>query len=196
MILYIHGFASSGEGAKATLFKTLACNHPVYAPSLSNIPDLAIQTLSECITLCKKSEDPLFSTVHIIGSSLGGYYAHYLAYKYRLKAVLINPALYPYNRLSSYEGMVKNYYDNSHFECHVTHFEMLKKYDVPATVENDNILLLSQKGDEVLDYREAVGKLGGATMMVQDGGDHTFENITDYLDAIGTFLHVRFGGMS
>ncbi len=189
MILYIHGFGSSGEGAKPTLFKNLTCNHKVFAPSLSYVPDLAIQTLSECIELCSDNDAPL----HLIGSSLGGYYAHYLAHKYALKAVLINPALYPYKGLSRYRGMAKNHYDNSHFECNDIHFEMLRKYDIPATAENDNILLLSQKGDEVLDYREAVAKLGGATMIVKEGGNHAFENITEHLDTIADFLHVRFG---
>ncbi len=193
MILYIHGFGSSSEGAKPTLFKTLTCNHPVYAPSLSYVPDLAIKTLSELIVLLKASEDPALHTIHLIGSSLGGYYAHYLAHKYHLKAVLINPALYPYDGLARYRGMARNYYDNTHFECSDVHFEMLKKYDVPATAENDNILLLSQKGDEVLDYREAVAKLGGAMMIVEEGGSHAFENIADHLDTIAHFLHVRFG---
>lgn len=87
MILYIHGFGSSGEGGKAKIFREHFRKRgvPFMAPSLSYVPELAIKTLEEIIEMC---ED-----ITLIGSSLGGYYAIYLAEKYGLKTVLINPAV-------------------------------------------------------------------------------------------------------
>ena len=45
MIIYIHGFGSSGEGHKAKQFREYFKDDGFIAPSLSYIPDLAIKTL-------------------------------------------------------------------------------------------------------------------------------------------------------
>lgn len=192
MIIYIHGFGGSGNGVKATLFKNLTSNVPIIAPSLSYLPSLAIMTLSELIETFQNSSDETLSDIQLIGSSLGGYYAHYLSHKYKLKAVLLNPALYPYVRLAQLKGQALNFADLSHFEWNDSHIEMLKDYDVAALADNKNILLLTQKGDEVLDYREAQEKLHGAKMIIEEGGNHSFDTIEKHLDVIASFLHVSF----
>jgi uncharacterized protein len=192
MIIYIHGFGGSGNGLKASLFKSLTCNEPILAPTLSYIPEMSIMTLCELIEMLHASSDEKLRRVKLIGSSLGGFYAHYLSYKYDLKAVLLNPALFPFAGLKKYQGEALNYADVSHFEWNETHLKMLEKYDVPDTKKNHNILLLSQKGDEILDYREAVEKLQGASQVIDEGGNHGFENLERHLETIATHLHIRF----
>jgi len=192
MIIYIHGFGGSGNGVKARLFKNLTCNEPILAPTLSYIPEMSIMTLSELIEMLSASSDEQLKDVKLIGSSLGGFYAHYLSYKYDLKAVLLNPALYPFKGLKKYTGQAFNYADSSFFEWNETHLLMLEKYDVPDAKKNRNILLLTQKGDEILDYREAVEKLQGVSQIIDEGGNHSFENLERHLDTIARHLHVRF----
>ena len=87
MIIYIHGFGSSGQGGKANLFRDYfkSRGQSFIAPSLSYVPELAMSTLEELINS--------YDEVELIGSSLGGYYSIYLAEKYGLKAVLVNPAI-------------------------------------------------------------------------------------------------------
>jgi len=48
MIIYIHGYGSHGLGSKAEKFRQYCKENNIayIAPSLSYIPDLAIQTLS------------------------------------------------------------------------------------------------------------------------------------------------------
>ena len=43
-------------------------------------------------------------------------------------------------------------------------------------------MLILQKGDDVLDYWEAVAKIPQATMILEEGGTHTFENIEQHFD--------------
>ncbi len=192
MILYIHGFASSAFGSKPQHFKALGCDEPVLVPSLHYSPDLAIQTLVDLITMLRQCSDAQLSDIKLVGSSLGGYYAHYLARRFGLRAVLINPAVYPYRRLEEALGLMTHYYDHSRFEWQEQHLRMLELYDAGRWQQGDELLVLLQKGDELLDWKEAYEKLSGAEMVVEAGGSHSFEHIESHFERIASFLHVRF----
>ncbi len=182
MILYIHGFGSSGEGGKATLFREYF-EDEVLAPSLSYVPTLAIDTLSQIIeTLLAKGEK-----VGLVGSSLGGFYSIYLANKYNLKAVLINPAMYPYKVLDKL-GMSLNYYDGSSFEVTKEHINQLKSFYLEDIKNQENFMTLLQIEDEILDYNEALEKLPNSELIIEEGGNHSFENIESYFRKIDKFL--------
>lgn len=182
MIIYIHGFGSHGLGSKASAFRTYfkTKGEAFIAPSLSYVPDLAIQTLEELI-------ESYGSDVKLIGSSLGGFYTLYLAQKYGLKAVLINPSIYPYISLKKVLGEAPSFYDESHFAWMESHLEMLKKYKTDTVVQED-VMLLLQKGDETLDYKEALAKLPNAKYIVEEGGSHSFDGIERYFVGVEEFL--------
>lgn len=187
MTIYIHGFGSSGQGGKASLFREYyqSINAPFIAPSLSYIPDLAISTLEELIN----SYLQIGTKVTLIGSSLGGYYALYLAEKYQLKAILINPAVASSKTLKKaidMGGTAKNYYDNSTFTWQESYIEMLKKFQTPS-INSKNYFLLLQKGDDVLDYKEALNKLPQAKTILEENGTHSFENIERFFEEIRGF---------
>lgn len=183
MILYIHGFGSSGQGGKSTQFRAYfkAQNIPYIAPSLSYVPELAMSTLEELIES--------YDDVTLIGSSLGGYYAMYLAEKYGLKAVLINPAMKSaktLRRAISKQRLAHNYYDESKFSWNESHITMLEKYEVVNP--KAEYLLMLQKGDDVLNYKEALEKLPDAKLVLEEGGTHPFEGIERYFSEIKDFL--------
>ncbi len=184
MIIYIHGFGSSGEGSKARVFRKYfkSIGEPFIAPSLSYVPKLAIETLEELI-------ESYHGDVKLIGSSLGGYYAIYLAKKYDLKAVLINPSIKPYDTLKKMLGEAPYYYDDSSYTWNKKHIDMLESFHVDNPQQN-NLMLLVQKGDEDLDYREAVQYLAKSNMIVEDGGNHSFKNIEQHFENIRVFFAV------
>jgi len=112
----------------------------------------------------------------------------YLAQKYGLKTILINPAMHSaktLRRAISKQGYTLNYYDLSHFEWNESHINMLKKYEVstPTSV----CLLLLQKGDDVLNYQDALEKLPHAKLVLEEGGTHSFEGIERYFEMIRDF---------
>jgi len=183
MIIYIHGFGSSGEGGKSILFREYfkSINEPFIAPSLSYVPALAIKTLEELI-------ESFNGKVQLIGSSLGGFYSLYLAQKYDLKAVLINPSMCPYKTLEKYIGYAPNFYDESSFEWNAFHVKMLKSYEIQVD-RQENFMLLLQKGDELLDYQEAVNKIPNSLLHVEEGGNHSFERIERYFKHIKVFFN-------
>ena len=184
MIIYIHGFGSSGKGGKALQFREYfkQKKQAFIAPSLSYVPELAMDTLEQLIES--------YDDMTLIGSSLGGFYAIYLAEKYGLKAVLINPAVdssKTLKRLLNMDRIAKNYFDNSSFAWLESHVEMLQSYRV-KNVENGKYLLLLQTGDEVLDYRDAIVKLPDAKTVIEEGGTHPFEGIERHFDLIEGFF--------
>ena len=186
MIIYIHGFGSSGEATKAQAFRNYCQEKGIryIAPSLPFIPSLAINTLSELIESYLENE-----SVHLIGASLGGYYSLYLSDKYNLKAVLINPAVNAPETLERAIGHGVNYYDNSSYEWNESHLEMLESYEIEEP-NLENLLVLLQKGDEVLDYEEALEVLEGTKMVVEEGGTHSFEGLERHIEEIKRFFGV------
>jgi len=181
MILYIHGYGGHGLGVKASMMREYCKSKkiPFLAPSLSYIPDLAIQTLEEII-------ENLEGEITLVGSSLGGFYSIYLASKYNLKAVLINPSIFPYETLLLTKGYFPHYYDGSTFEWNDKHISSLPKYEVQNT-KDENFMLLLQKGDETLDYSKAVKKFANAKMFVEEGGSHSFDGFERYYEEIIKF---------
>ncbi|MCH8552435.1 MAG: alpha/beta fold hydrolase [Natronospirillum sp.] len=186
MIIYIHGFASSGFGTKARFFRDLCQrkNIPFMAPSLPWIPELAIGNLADLIQYARRHEP-----VHLIGSSLGGYYGLHLAHRFELRLTLINPSVQPALTLGQLTGQVAHFHDGSHFEWTPDHTRQLDELAItPEPSMQKRCLLLVQSGDETLDYREAVNFLPRARQVVESGGDHGFQGIERHADRILDFF--------
>jgi predicted esterase YcpF (UPF0227 family) len=187
MIIYLHGFASAGFGVKAQMFLEYF-EEEIITPTLPTIPNLAITTLEQLIEAFLHRGE----TVSLIGSSLGGFYALHLANKYDLKAVLINPAVYPWITLERYrkdeDEMAISFYDNSKFEFNHSHVQSLKNFEVVDIKNPDNFLTLLQEEDEVLDFNEAAEKLEKTNLEIEEGGSHSFVGIERYFRKVNNFL--------
>ena len=181
MTIYIHGFGGSGEGVKAKLFREYfkSIDKPFIAPSLSYVPELAISTLEELIES--------YTDVTLIGSSLGGYYSIYLSQKYNIRTALLNPSIHPTVTLKNSLGFAPNFYDESSFKWSETHIEMLQNFKTKVT-KQELIMLLVQKGDDLLDYKEAVNYLPNSHMTIEDAGSHSFDGIEKQFKNIVEFL--------
>jgi predicted esterase YcpF (UPF0227 family) len=187
MIIYIHGFNSSARSFKAGLLRNrvsaLGRSDGYACPELSHRPREAVAQLE---ILIKRA--PL-ETVALVGSSLGGYYATHLAEKYGVRAVLVNPAVRPYDQLRAYLGPQKNLYTGAEYEFTKQHLAELRALEVePITPEH--YLLMVRTGDEVLDYRQAVEKFRGARQVVIEGGDHGFSDFAGHVDTVLEFCGI------
>lgn len=179
MILYLHGFNSSPASLKARLLKerleSLGRGGELLAPALPHQPSLAIARAEAEIVRAGVSV--------LVGSSLGGYYATWLAEQHGLKAVLVNPAVAPYRLLQDYLGPQTNLYTGEKYLLTPQHIEELKALEVEF-IRPERYLLLVATGDEVLDYRRALEKYQGAKSIVVEGGDHAFSDFGSYLDTV------------
>jgi len=147
-------------------------NSPV--PTLPHRPAAAIALLSDLISTLPRAQ------VKLIGSSLGGFYATWLADRFDVKAALINPAVHVQNGLKSVLGPLKNYHTGEEYLFTQQHLDELAALDKPAPLRPQNLLLLVETGDEMLDYRAAVNYYAASRQIVVPGGDHGFQSFPQY----------------
>jgi predicted esterase YcpF (UPF0227 family) len=188
MLLYIHGFNSSPESHKASILKQwLAQQHPeiIYeVPYLKPYPAESIAQLEAIIERYSVKNE----IIGLMGSSLGGFYAAYLAEKYHLRAVLINPSIRPFELLGKYIGENKNFYNDDHYLFEQKHVDELKTFFVPQHTHPKNLLLMVQTGDEALNFGEATAKYVASQNIIEYGGDHGFTNFDRWFTYTLQFL--------
>ena len=186
-ILYIHGFNSSPLSMKAELTRQyFSKHHPTirfHCPQIASSPKVVVAQL-DAIVARASDEKWLF-----IGSSLGGYFATYLAEKYHAKAALINPAVKPYELLKDYLGEQINPYTNECYQVKSQHMIELKILE-RENISKNNYMVMLQTGDEVLDYQQAVEKYRHCQLVVEQGGDHSFINYENSLPKIALFFNL------
>lgn len=182
MILYIHGFASCGWGAKSLALRRFFGVSQVIAPDLPFHPTTAIQRLERLM-----ARYPISA---LVGASLGGFYATWLNRDKSIPTVLINPVVRPHEKLADQLGGHRRWCDQMSFEVSQDWLGELAALHRPATRTVERYFVLLQKGDEVLDYREAVAFYHDKTLEVEDGGDHRFTGFPDHLRPIADWLGV------
>ena len=189
-ILYLHGFNSSPQSEKAELTRQYLTEYfsdiNFYCPQIVNTPKAAIAQLEQLIE--QNSSQPC--QWYFIGSSLGGYFATYLAEKYQGLAALINPAVKPYQLLDKYLGEQTNPYTQEVYQVTIDFITDLKSLEQITLLKN-NYLLMVQTGDEVLDYRQALKFYPNAHLIKQQGGDHRFVNFEKMLPRITRFFNLN-----
>jgi predicted esterase YcpF (UPF0227 family) len=187
MLIYLHGFNSSPGSHKAQLLKRTmeqrGLDGQYSCPALPHLPALAIAAIEAEIARYPRD------AITLIGSSLGGFYATYLAERHLLRAVLINPAVCPHHGLRTFLGVQSNLHTHEQYvltEEHLRQLERLYRPDIDA----GRYLLLVETLDEVLDYREAVAKYAGSKQIVIEGGDHSLKSFPEHIPLILEFARL------
>jgi predicted esterase YcpF (UPF0227 family) len=189
MILYLHGFRSSPQSMKARVvgerMAALGLADQVVSPQLPASPKLAMELALSLI------EDVRADQLSIIGSSLGGYYATWLAERVGCRAVLLNPAIVPRVNLDRHVGVTTQFHSDEPFEFKREYIDELHALEVPQISKPDRYFLIAATGDEVLDYRDMVAHYQGARQHVIDGSDHAISEFPQYVDEILAFCGVE-----
>ncbi|MAV83548.1 MAG: esterase [Gammaproteobacteria bacterium] len=174
LILYIHGWNSHRDARKALLLKDKinpSKNFQVESITLQSHPKEAILQLSKFIEKERGERK-----VHLVGSSLGGYYATFLSEKYNLKSVMINPAVWAYKIFKNDMGENKNLNTNESYIIDEEWVASLKEIFVEKP-SSENYLVLLQTGDETLNYKFSAEYYDGSKIIIDEGGNHSFENL-------------------
>ena len=186
-LLYLHGFRSSPQSAKAQLLGGAISQLQRQGHNLTwlcpQLPPSPADTLAElkALTLDWPLEDMV-----VIGSSLGGFYATVLAEELDCRALLINPAVAPARDLARHIGEQTSFHnpaDRFFFRPEfIAEFETMDPYPITRP---ERYHVLVAEGDEVLDWREMVAHYLGTQLTVLPGNDHA---ISDFATRLPTVL--------
>ena len=189
-LLYLHGFRSSPQSAKARLMaQHMAARHPTvqwWCPQLPPSPHAAMAMVMDGIQHWPRT------SMAVVGSSLGGFYATAVAERTGCKAVLLNPAVNPARDLAKYIGEQTSWHDpDEHFFFQAEYVQELVDLHCGALSDPRRYWALIAKGDEVLDWREMQGRYAQSRVRLLDGGDHALGDFALYIPEIMAFLGLR-----
>jgi predicted esterase YcpF (UPF0227 family) len=188
-ILYLHGFNSSPQSHKARLLQGYmqrqGLGDYIEIPEIPSVP-------AEAIGLLRKQAEKIQQEqgLSVAGSSLGGFYATWLAEKFNCPAVLINPAVKPHELLIKYLGENINYHTAESWILDQAHIEQFRELYIDKITQPERYLLMLQTGDETLNYRDAVEKYAACPSIIEQGGSHEFDGFERHLDTLLSFCHV------
>jgi len=185
MILYLHGFRSSPRSFKARLVQermTAAGRaSDLICPQLPASPKAAM----ELALLLAERHAP--DNLAIVGSSLGGFYATWLAERLGVRAVLLNPSVDPLSSLEKHVGLTTAWHSDEPFEFRREYIAELAELKVARITRPERYFLIAATGDEVLDYRDMLAHYQGARQHVIEGSDHAISEFSQYVDQVLAF---------
>lgn len=191
-LLYLHGFRSSPQSAKArTMAAHVAQHHPgvqFWSPQLPPSPRAAMAMVLSGVADWPRQR------MAVVGSSLGGFYASWVAQQMHCPSVLLNPAVNPARDLAHYIGEQTQWHapeERFYFAPEfVDELRALEVRDQPPAAPQ---LAIIAKGDEVLDWREMVARYPQARLRLLEGGDHGLSDFSSHLPLITQFLQLAPG---
>ena len=194
MILYLHGFRSSPDSFKARLMAdamaarglTEAWACPQLPASPREAIDLALGLARDQLTHATSPRE-----LTVIGSSLGGFYATWIAEQLGCKAVLLNPAVHAARDLATQVGEHHMYHSGAPFVFLPEYVDELAAIHAPRITQPDRYFLLAATGDEVLDWREMRDRYAGCRQRIVQGSDH---GLSDFADWMPEVLEFALGG--
>ncbi|MBF7681849.1 esterase [Acinetobacter sp. B5B] len=190
-LIYFHGFQSHAHSVKGEQLKRYCQRYfphvVLYLPDLNRPPQQVVEHIQ-----CYMAQYP-HHQFFCIGSSLGGFYANYIASLYALKAVLINPVVNPGQVFAQRIGLV-------HLPYKVTDTWSLQQQDLcfldqmltEIQFDHNETLVLLNTPDEVLDYQQAqqyyMQYSSRCTMVTMHYGHHVMDDFSDKIPMFMMFL--------
>jgi uncharacterized protein len=185
-LLYLHGFRSSPQSTKARILaQHMATQHPQviwWCPQLPPSPRVTAALLLE------GTRDWPPDSMAVMGSSLGGFYATWVAQQTGCKAVLLNPAIEPARDLAKYTGEQtcwQNPQETFFFEPGF--IDELRALTCAVT-RPERYQVVIAKGDELLDWHESQARYAATQLHLLEGSDHALSNFKTLLPALLAFL--------
>lgn len=186
-LLYLHGFRSSPDSAKARqVAARMHALHPGltwWCPQLPPSPAGAMRIVMEGVGSWPAE------SMGVIGSSLGGFYATHVAETVGCRAVLLNPAVHASRDLAKYVGEQTSWHAPAEsFYFDPRYVDELRALEHGPVRRPDRYFAVIAKGDEVLDWREMTARYPGAAVKLLEAGDHGLTDFDSHIDEVFAFL--------
>lgn len=188
MIIYLHGFLSSPDSTKAQRLRTAMAQRGLASEYVCPQLPMSPRAAAKLVLATAQMDDAEHLT--LIGSSLGGFYATWAAEQLGCRAVLLNPAITPFEDLRRAVGEHAQYGSGQVVSFKPQYLEELRAIDTASITQPQRYLLIAATGDELIDYRTMVHKYAGAHQRIVQGSDHQLSDFAQYLDEILNFCGV------
>ncbi|MDT8989784.1 YqiA/YcfP family alpha/beta fold hydrolase [Curvibacter sp. APW13] len=189
-LLYLHGFRSSPQSAKARQMQAWVQAHRPdvhwWCPQLPPSPREAMAQVEAGIAAWPRD------SMVTVGSSLGGFYATWVAEQTGCRAALLNPAIHPARDLAKYIGEQTSWHDpEDRFFFWEEFVDELRTLDCPTLTRPERYFALICKGDEVLDWHEMHSKYAACPGLLLEGGDHAISDFGTHMPAVLAHLGLQ-----
>ncbi|HVE89589.1 MAG TPA: YqiA/YcfP family alpha/beta fold hydrolase [Burkholderiaceae bacterium] len=190
MIVYLHGFRSSPQSRKAQMLREQLQRRNLVdrfvCPALPASPRMASQLALYAARSARAER------VALIGSSLGGYYATWVAEQLGCRAVLLNPAVDPARDLRAHIGRQAVFFSDEEIDFRPEYIDELRALETGVT-NPERYFLIAATGDTVINYRMMIAKYYGARQRVIEGSDHELSDFGQYVDEVLSFCGIEQG---
>ncbi|CAM5195024.1 N-acetyltransferase domain-containing protein OS=Castellaniella defragrans OX=75697 GN=HNR28_003188 PE=4 SV=1 [Castellaniella defragrans] len=192
MILYLHGFRSSPRSTKAQLLaqamKDRGLSDEWACPQLPASPAAAMWLALECARQALERGLER-SRLTVIGSSLGGFYAAWLAERLGCRAVLLNPVVHATRDLATQVGSHRTFHDDEPFEFLPGYVDELAQAEssIQTLTRPERYFLMAATGDEVLNWREMQARFAACRQRIIEGSDHGISDFADWMPEVLAF---------
>ncbi|MCY1208500.1 hypothetical protein D9M72_201280 [compost metagenome] len=190
MILYLHGFRSSPTSLKARMMADAMASRGLSAAwACPQLPASPREAVDLAMGIARRQLDGADSprALTVIGSSLGGFYATWLAERLGCKAVLLNPAVEAARDLATQVGEHRMYHSDAPFAFLPGYVDELAAIHVPRITQPDRYFLVAATGDEVLDWREMRDRYAGCRQRIVQGSDHGLSDFARWMPEVLEF---------
>ena len=180
-IIYLHGFNSSAESKKSKILDSYLKKEKsinLESPNLDSSPSRAIAQIEKIIK-------EYSNRVCLVGSSLGGLYATFVADRYDLKSATINPVVR--NHISDMKKLVgshKNFHTDEEYEFTMKDYLDLQKLGLKELKNPLNHLCLIKMSDEVLDHNKTLAYFSKSYVLSEKGGNHSYDDFFEKIPLI------------
>ncbi|MDD4963675.1 MAG: hypothetical protein PHI11_07135 [Gallionella sp.] len=180
-IIYLHGFASIGTSPKSDALVAAFGRDCVFSPDLPTNPNQTVTMVSEMVH--QVVNFPLI----FVGTSLGGFWAHYFAQQLGAACIMVNPSMNPAKKIVERVGKTyENYKTGELFTVtadYIAGFARCQS-EVANLHRATSINLFLAEDDDVIDYRETCALMThyDSRTITPDGGHRYAEHWDKVVD--------------
>jgi uncharacterized protein len=191
MIVYLHGFGSSGNSAKAQALRDHFGDENVWCPDLPVDPSEVSKMVKAKIGdwFMHKSEE---HKLVFVGTSLGAFYATYYGFLFDAPFVIVNPSINPSRSLQRKLGKNINHVTQEEFMVSLVDLEKLAdmKDLIDRNYNGSLVHLFVAKDDDVIPYEQMLSyyKFTASTHVEETGGHRFAEHWDKVVDKVAELV--------
>lgn len=171
LIIVLHGYGSKApnETALAVMRET---GYYVKCPQLDHSNFYATKDTIDSVLL-DSLRDPNYKDIVVVGSSMGGFWAHYCTKKYNVKTVLINPAV-DIEAVLHNKGMSEEDISN--------YIKLAEKYDLKHYKTGTYVDMILGAKDDIINIEPLMKEFPSYHMLLDQG--HRLQDFSEVIAAV------------